>query len=275
MSTGLSTIAQIEFDSQCKAAYQAMGGLRKHVRVKTGVIGSTHKFRRSSRGVATPRIPQTNVIPMGTSYAEPIATLTDWNAAEYTDVFDQQKTSIEERGVVAHNVAGAVTRREDQMIIDALDAANAPANILHASTGMTYAKLLRASAIMDSRAVPAGQRKLTISARGKEDLLGDVKFTSRDYVSAHYIETGTLPRILGFDIEVLDDRDEGGLLLAATIRKNFAWDMQAMGLAIGLELGTKVDWIPEKTSWLVNRGLTAGAVAIDPLGIIEIETVEA
>jgi hypothetical protein len=36
-----------------------------------------------------------------------------------------------------------------------------------------------------------------------------------------------------------------------------------------------VDWIPEKTSWLANRLLSAGAIAIDPLGIVEIETVEA
>jgi hypothetical protein len=275
MSTGLSPIAQIEFNAQVKAAYQAMGKLRKHVRVQTGVVGGTHKFRKSSRGVATPRIPQTDVTPMGTSYTEPTATLTDWNAAEYTDVFDQQKVNFQERGIVAANIAGAIERRQDQMIIDALDAANSPATILHASAGFTYAKLLRANAIMDSRSVPEGMRKLAISARGKEDLLGDAKFTSRDYVASYVIENGRLPRILGFDIEVIDDRDEGGLPFATTTRKNFAWDMQAVGLAIGLEKGVAVDWIPEKTSWLANQLLTAGAIAIDTLGIIEIESTEA
>ena len=275
MSTGLSAIQQIEFNSQVKTAYQAMGGLRKHVRVVSGVVGLTERFRLSGRGQATPRVPQTDVIPMGTTYGEVIATLSDWNAAEYTDVFDQAKTSIEERAVVAANIAGAITRREDQMILNALDAANAPANILNAGTGLTYAKLLRASSIMDGRAVPMGNRKLVISARGKEDLLSDTKFISRDFVSAHYIETGRLPSILGFDIEIIDNRDEGGLPLAATIRTNFAFDKVAMGLALGLERPTAVDWIPEKTSWLANRLLSAGAIAIDPLGIVEIETVEA
>jgi hypothetical protein len=173
------------------------------------------------------------------------------------------------------NVAGAIDRRVDQMIIDAIDAANASANIAAASTGLTFAKLLRAGAIMDQRAVPAGARKLAISARGKEDLLSDTKFTSRDFVSSYYIETGRLPQILGFDIEVIDDRDEGGLPLASTTRKAFAWDMQALGLGIGFEGGVKVDWIPEKTSWLVNQMFKGGAVAIDPLGIIEIDCVEA
>jgi hypothetical protein len=275
MSTGLSAIQQIEFNSQVKMAYQAMGGLRQHVRTAMGVVGLTERFRLSGRGQATPRVPQTDVIPMGTQYSEATATLTDWNAAEYTDVFDQAKTSVQERAVVAANIAGAITRREDQLIINALDAANAPATILNGGTGLTYAKLLRASSLLDGRAVPMGQRKLVISARGKEDLLSDTKFISRDFVSAHYIETGRLPPILGFEIEIIDNRDEGGLPIAATIRTNFAFDKMAMGLAVGIERPTAVDWIPEKTSWLANRLLSAGAVAIDALGIIELETVEA
>lgn len=275
MSTGLSAIAQIEFDAQCKAAYQSAGKLQKHVRVKSNVIGGTVEFRRSSRGVATPRVPQTDVVPMGTSYAKPQATMADWNAAEYTDQLDQMLTNVEERAVLVNNVANAVARRVDQIIIDALDAANASANIAAAATGLTFAKLLRAGALMDARAVPAGQRKLAISARGKEDLLSDTKFTSRDFVNSYYIETGRLPQILGFDIEVIDDRDEGGLSLVSTTRKNYAWDMQALGLGIAYEGGVKVDWIPDKTSWLVNQLFKGGAVAIDPLGIIEIDSVEA
>lgn len=62
--------------------------LRPHVRVKTGVRGWSCKFVRYGRGVATPRIPHTDVVPMGQSYARPGAILSDWNAAEYTDMFD-------------------------------------------------------------------------------------------------------------------------------------------------------------------------------------------
>ena len=276
MSIGLTLVAQTEFDAQVKAAYQSAGKLRKHVRVKTGVVGSTTEFRRAARGVATPRIPQTDVIPMGTTYAKVTATLSDWNAPEYTDVFDQQKTNVQERGIVAGNIAGATGRREDQLIIDALDAANASQAIPHAGTGFTYAKLLRIGTLFDQRAVPEGMRKLAISARAKEDLLNDTNrlFISRDFVSRGVLETGKLPPILGFDIEVIDNRDEGGLPLSGSVRTNFAWDMQALGLAVGIDHRTTVDWIPEKTSWLANRIFSAGAVAIDPLGVIEIEAQE-
>lgn len=275
MSVNLSAIAQIEFDAMVKAAYQTGGLLRPHVRVRTGVIGGTAKFRRASRGVAQPRIPQTDVIPMNTSYAEATATLADWHAADYTDVFDQQKNSIGERQIVANNVGLAVARREDQIIIDALDAANGSPTIAAGGTGLNYAKLLAAQRYMNARAVPRGQRKLVISARGQEDLLGDNRFLSSDFVGKRAVETGELPNILGFDIVVLDDRDEGGLPLVSTTRTSFAYDAQAIGYALGLETETMVDWIPEKTSWLTQKGLVAGAIAIDALGIIEIATVEA
>ena len=270
MSVNLSATAQIEFDSMVKAAYQTGGKLRPHVRVKTGIIGNTTKFRRSSRGVAQVRIPQTDVIPMNTSYVEPQATRADWHAADYTDIFDQQKTSIGEKQIVASNIGLATARREDQIIIDALDAANGSATIAVGGTGLTYAKLLTAQRFMNARGVPTGQRKLAISARGMEDLLGDNRFLSGDFVGRRAVESGELPPILGFTIVMIDDRDEGGLPLVSTTRTCFAWDMQAMGYALGLETDTSVDWIPEKTSWLTQKGLTAGAVAIDPLGIIEI-----
>jgi len=275
MSTGLTAVQRIEFDSMVKAAYQGAAKLRPHVRVRSNVLAATTRFRRAARGVATPRVPQTNVVPMNTGFAEAIATLSDWNAAEYTDVFDQAKTDVEERQVVATNIAGATGRREDQLIIDALNAANASANIAAGGTGMTFDKLRRIASLFDARAVPEGKRKLAISARGKEDLLGENRFISRDFVESYVVREGRLPRILGLDIVVIETRDEGGLPLVSTTRTNFAWDADAIGLAVGIEHATSVDWIPEKTSYLSNRIFSAGAVAIDSLGIIEIDSVEA
>lgn len=275
MSLGLPAIQIIDFDSQVKAAYQKAGVLRAHVRTKLNVVGASTRFRRYNRGVATPRIPQTDVIPMNTGYGEVTATLADWNAPEYTDVFDQQKTNISEREVVAVNIASAIGRREDQIIIDALNAANGSANIAAGGTGLTYAKFQRAQALFDQRAVPMGQRKMAISPRGKEDILGEPKFTSLDYVSRKMVESGELPpRLMGFDLCMIEDRDEGGLPLVTTTRTNFAWDMQALGLAIGLDQTSTVDWIAEKTSYLANKLFGAGAIAIDTLGILEIDTVE-
>jgi len=275
MSTGLTTVQRIEFDSQVKAAYQKGGLLRRYVRVKSNVVGATARFRRSGKGMATRRIPQTDVVPMGSQYAEIPCTLEDWNAPEYTDVFDQAKTDVQERGIVANNIAKAIGRREDQLILDALDAANASANIVHASVGMTYAKALRAMSILDDRGVEPENRIMAISARAKEDLLSDNRFISTDFIEGRSVETGQITRrVLGFTWVVIESRNEGGLPIASNIRTMYAFDGQAIGLAIGIDMRTSVDWIAEKTSYLANGLFSAGATYIDPDGVVEIQSQE-
>lgn len=274
MSTGLSTIQVIDFDAQVKAAYQNASLLRNYVRVKTGVVGASTKFRKYSRGVASPRIPQTDVVPMGTTHAEVTATLADWHAADYVDRQDQDKTNVQEMPIIATNVGAAIGRRLDQIVIDALAAAKGSADIAHASTGLTYAKLANINKLFSAAAVPRGRRNLLIEADGEEDLIAEAKFTSLDYISKAVIESGKLPpTLLGMNIIVLDDaRDEGGLPLASTTQTCFAWDTQALGLAIGgMERPVQIDWVPEKNSNLAAQFFSGGAIAIDTAGIFEIE----
>lgn len=280
MSQQLSTIAVTEFDAQVKAAYQISGSsLRTHARVKTGVIGSSAQFRRATRGQATPRVPQTDVRPMNTGYGSSTATIGDWNAAEYTDVFDQQKTNIQERPIVAANIAGAIGRREDQMILDALDTANAAANVDTnvggAASGGNMAKLRRAKRVLDERAVPQGKRKFVHSTRFLEDLLGATEVTSGDFNSIKALVNGELETYVGFQYLMIETRAEGGLPLAANIRTNYAYDSDAVGLAVGIEQKTEINYIAEKTSWLANGLFAAGATVIDPEGVVEIATTEA
>jgi len=278
MSTGLSAVQNAEFNSQVKAAYQTAGNLTGLCRIKTGVVGASHEFRRAQRGMATRRVPQTNVVPMGTGYGKATAYLTDWNAAEYTDVFDQAKTSVEERGVVAENIAGAIGRRRDQLKLDALDAANPSptigVNIGGTNTGLNFAKLLAAFELMNRRAIPLDKRILVISARQQTDLLGVEQFTSGDYVQKLAITDGKLPPLLGFKPVIIEDRDEGGLAVSSQVRTCFAYDMDALGEAVGMEPRTEVNYIPEKTSWLANGLFSAGAVVIDPAGVIELACYE-
>lgn len=274
MSIGLPAVAIIEFDAAIKAAYQNASLLRPHVRVKTGVTGATHRFRRFNRGIATPRVPQTDIVPMGQTYGDAIATLTDWFAGDYTDRVDQALVNFDEREVLVTNTAMACGRREDQMIIAALDAANPSATIAAGGTGLTFDKMRQIVRFFDQRAVPMGQRKLVISAQQKQDLIGENRFTSGDWVTAGTMASGEVTRLLGMDIVTMENRAEGGLPLVSTTRTVFAFDMQAVGLAVAVDKTATVDWIGEKRAWLVGMDLKAGAVAIDPEGIIEIDCTE-
>ncbi len=275
------TAAQVQqFDSDVKQAYQNMGLLRKALRVKTGVVGYQHRFPKMGKGVATQRIPQTDVVPMNIAHTNATATLTDWAAPEYTDIFDQQKVNFSEREQLAYIIAGAIGRREDQLVVDALDAATlANSHVIDENTGGTdtnlnTAKFRAAKRVMDVEGVPAGDRHFLIHANNLYGLLGDADATTFDRNAIKALVDGEITRWLGFEIHVMEDRTEGGLPYASNEYECFAFHggaMGAVGLAVGIDFRTEVNYVPEKTSWLANGLYTAGAIDIDVNGIVEVE----
>ncbi len=120
MSVSLSNAFVTLFDAEVKQAYQAKAMLVGAVRQRRGVEGSTVKFPKVGKGVATARITQTDVTPMNVGFSSVTCTLQDWNAAEYSDIFSQQKVNFDERQELVQVVASAMGRRQDQLILDAL-----------------------------------------------------------------------------------------------------------------------------------------------------------
>jgi hypothetical protein len=282
MSKQLTDAAVAQFDTEVKHEYQGMEMLRPTARVRTGVVGSTHRFPKMGKGMATPRVPQTDVVPMNIAHTNRTATLEDWNAPEYTDIFDQQKVNYSERQQLAMVIAGAIGRRCDQLIIDALDAASTSLTVATSvggsNTGLNVAKLRRAKQLLDTNGVPAKDRAMVAHTIGNEQLLGETEVTSADYNSVRALTSGEINTFLGFTFYFVEDRDEGGLTLSTNTRTNFAFHggaMGAIGLAVGIEFSTSVDWIPEKTSWLANGIFSAGAIDIDAGGIVDVSTYEA
>ena len=280
MSNTLSAAAIAQFDAEVKQAYQGTAKLRNTVRVRTGVVGGTHRFPKLGKGAATLRIPQTDVVPMNVAHSNQTATLQDWNAAEYTDIFNQAAVNFDERRELAEVIAAAIGRREDQLILDALDAANGAANVSTdiggVGTNINSAKFRRAKKLLDDVGVPTGKgnRTIVISASGLEALLGDPDASTVDKNLIKALFDGEISHWVGFEVVVIETRTEGGLPLAGAVRTSFAYDRRALGLAIGLDFRTEVNYIPIKTSWLANGIFKAGAVSIDALGIIEIASTE-
>ena len=281
MSKFLSAAAIQSFDDQVKQAYQQSGKLRRKVRVKTGVVGSSHRFPKMGKGIATPRVPQTDVTPMNVGHSNATATITDWNAPEYTDIFDQQKVNFDERRQLAFIIASAIGRREDQLIIDALEAA---ATTLTVSTdeggvgsNLNTAKYRKSKQLLDQQGVPQSDRCMIVHANNLYGLLGDTTATSADYNSIRALVDGEISTWLGFDTVMIEDRDEGGLTLTGAVRTGWAIHGGAMGstgMAVGIDFRTEVNYIPEKTSWLANGLFSAGSVAIDALGIVDVSMTE-
>ena len=265
------------FDAEVKQAYQGARSLAGVVRERSGVEGNQVKFPKIGKGTATIRVPQSDVTPLNVSYSQITATMSDYIAAEYSDIFNQQKVNFDERRELVQVVGNAIGRRMDQLIIDALDAASSPSTVATsvggAGTNMNLAKLLAAKKALDANNVPAEGRCMVIHANGLSALLDETELTSSDFATVKALSTGEIDTFLGFKFITLGDRDKGGLPLPST-RTGFAFHRDAVGMGIGMNQRSEINYVPEKTSFLVSSMFSAGAVAIDDEGIVKISATE-
>ena len=275
MSVSLSNAFVTLFDAEVKQAYQGKAMLVPAVRQRRGVEGSTVKFPKVGRGVATVRVPQTDVTPLNVGFSSVTLTLADYNAAEYSDIFSQAKVNFDERQELVQVVAGAMGRRQDQMILDALAASSTSLTVANSiggsTTNMNVAKLREAKRLLDKGNVPPDGRHIIIHANGLSNLLSETSVTSSDFNSVKALVQGDINTFLGFTFHVLGDRSEGGLAIDGSLdRTCFAFHKDAIGYAEGIGMRTEINYIAEKTSWLVNEVFSAGAIAIDDEGIVKI-----
>ncbi len=275
MSMSLSNAFVTLFDAEVKQAYQGKAMLVGAVRQRRGVEGSTVKFPKVGRGVATPRVGQTDVTPLNVGFSNVTVTLEDWIAAEYSDIFSQQKVNFDERNELVQVLGNAIGRRQDQIILSAL--ANSGTSLTVGNdvggtdTNMNVAKLRQAKALMDKANVPPTDRHVIIHANGLQSLLSETAVTSSDFNTVKALVAGELNTFLGFSFHVLGDRSEGGLAIDGSLdRTCFAFHKDALGYAEGIAPKTEINYIPEKTSWLVAAMLSAGATTIDAEGIVSI-----
>lgn len=279
MSKFLTQAAVTEFDNEVKHEYQGMKTLRDCVTVRTGVTGEAYKFTRMGKGLANQKASQADVTPMDIDHQRQTANLENWNAPEYTDIFDQAEVNFDERQELAQTIAKAIGRREDQIIIDAMAAVTfAATNDQDPNTGrdITLAgnfsldALRQSAAHLDDIEAESSDRYMCIRALALQKLLEDTEVTSSDYNTVKALVNGDLDTYVGFKIKKMGTRAEGGLPGADTARNAFAWHKAAIGIAIGIDMKTTIDWVAQKTSWLANGMYKAGAVAREPQGIIRI-----
>lgn len=275
MAVSISNAFVTLFDSEVKQAYQGQRLLAGVTRERTGIEGSTVKFPKIGKGSATIRVPQTDVTPLNVSYSQVTATMEDYIAAEYSDIFNQQKVNFNERQELVQVVSGAIARRMDQVVLDALAAASSPGTVSNdiggTDSNLNIEKLREAKKILDQKNVPSDGRTMLIHANSLSALLGETEVTSADFASVKALVTGDVNTFMGFNFITFGDRDEGGLAVdGSSDRTIFAFHRDAVGLGIGMGQQSRVDYIPEKTSFLVASMFSAGAVAIDDEGIVKI-----
>jgi len=136
---------------------------------------------------------------------------------------------------------------------------------------MNIAKLREAAKILNTKNVPADGRHIIIHANSLASMLEQTSVTSSDFNTVKALVQGEINQFMGFTFHVLGDRTEGGLPIdGSSDRTLYAFHKDAIGYAEGIAPRTEINYIPEKTSWLVNALFSAGAIAIDSEGIVKI-----
>ena len=279
MATTLSPAFVTLFEAEIHQAYQGSATLRNVARMRTGVEGSTAKFPILAKGSASVRTPSTDVVPLNGTFSSVTATLTDYVASEYSDIFNQAKINFDERQELAKLVGNAIGRREDQIIIDALIAGSAGTTVANtvvtsgsgSASDLNVGKIIEAKKGMDAKSVPPTDRHMIIHANSLASLLGDERAISADFAQVQALVRGEVNSFMGFEIHMIGDRDEGGLPKdGSNDRTCLAFHRDAIGCAVGIPPKTEVNYIPENTSFLVTAMYSAGAIVIDANGLVDI-----
>jgi hypothetical protein len=267
MSKFLSDVANTEFATNVKLAYQGGSKLRDTVEYRTGVVGDTYKFRLMGKGRGHLRTGSSSlVVPMDINHSLPSATLSDHEHPEYTDIYDQATVNFDEKRKLTETIGKAMGRTEDQLIIDAVKAgtfnttatAGQGFQINAGATAFTTAKLRLLRAYYDDLEVEE-DINIIVSGAGMQSLLSNTETTSSDFNTIKALVGGSLEGnvFMGF-------RLEGGVGSATAA---YAWAPNSVGMASGdVEKTMSVDWVPERVSYLCNGMLKAGATIIDPEG---------
>jgi len=285
LSLSLSNVAQTEFDALVKIEYRSRGFiLRDTLRIRTDVIGSTCQFRKVGQVIANPVAYQNTIAIQDPGFVALTATLVKYAAGTAVDEIQDLTVNFDSKRELAMVVAMAIGRRSDQIVIDAAIAGyGAPAQpvIAAAGTNMSYAKLRHVVQYFEQDAVPIGERYVAMSGNNLRALLADDHIVSRFFTSNDAAVDGTLQYkdLLSMNVRIIPDMTEGGIPFntggsGANVRNCFAWHKMAMGMAIGQDMRTEVNYLPRETSWFVNGLFFAGAVIVDNRGVFYIDADE-
>ena len=274
MSTSLSTAFIKQFEAEVHMAYQRMGSkLRNTIRQVNNVKGSQARFQKVGKGSAVSKSRHAQIPTMDITHSTVDVTLSDFYAADYVDRLDELKTNIDERQVLSQSAAAALGRKTDQLIIDVLDAGTNASNVVHGSSGLTLAKAFTVYEAFGTADVPDdNQRYFVVSPAGWADLLQLDQFSRAEYVGEAdlpYAGGLTAKRWLGFLWFT-----HSGLSKASTTRDCHAYHKSAIGVAMGSDIRTEINYIPEKVSNLITSYMSLGVVEIDANGMIECQITE-
>ena len=286
MSTQITTAFVEQYKSNVLHLAQQKGSrLRDSVRSET-VTGKAHFFERIGSTAAQKRTSRHSDTPrMDTPHSRRKVTMDDYDWADLIDNEDKVRMLISPQSEYAMAGAWAMGRAMDDAIIAAAvgtayggvaggTSVSLPSGnkVVHASGGLTLAKLLSAKEIMDAADIdPDEPRYLACAAGQITDLLNVTQVTSSDYATVKALVQGDVDSFLGFKFlrtQRLGTDSDGN-------RQVTAWAKSGIGLALGADIKTKISERDDKNyATQVFLSMTIGATRIEEEKVVEIACTE-
>ena len=262
-------------------AQQKGSRLRDAVRTET-VTGKAHFFERIGSTAAQKRTSRHSDTPrMDTPHSRRKVTMDDYDWADLIDNEDKVRLLISPSSDYAMAGAFAMGRAMDDAIIAAATgnayagvaggtatALGSGQKIVHASGGLTVAKLISAKEILDAAEVDPDEPRFLVCAAGQlADLLAITQVTSADYNSVKALVQGNIDTFLGFKFI----RSQRLGTDATPSRQVLAFTKSAIGLAVGSDITTKISERSDKNyATQVFLSMTIGATRIEEEKMVEI-----
>ena len=265
MANTIDTAFIKQFESEVHMAYQRMGSKLKNTIRNQQVSGNVVRFQKIGAGTASTKSRNGNITPMELVHTNVEASMTDHYAAEYIDKLDELKTNIDERQAVAKSAAAALGRKTDEILVTAMDAGANATQIGTTGAAVSKANLLTLFETFGAGNIPEdGGRYLAMHPAGFADLFNINEFASSDYVGEQNLPFAggmTMKQFLGFNIFSTS---------AITAGKNLAYHTSSVGLGIGADVTTELNYVPERVAHLATSMMSMGSVVIDDNGIYEV-----
>lgn len=280
MSTTIDDSFPTLFDAEVFVAYQRMGSkMRGSIREKPCVGAEAVQFNKYGQGTLGTKDRHGLVPVMNGEHTHVSATPIDYYGGDYVDDLDEIKTNIDERSLITNALGYACGRKVDTRIIAAAEAGVAAAGAgqlieVNSTNGFVIAKVYELFKLFNEAEVPDdGGRYVFVSPEAWNNLLAITQFSSQDYLGSDglpWASGTTAKRWLSF-VWVM----HSGLTKVSTTRSCLAWHQSAIGLAVGTDIKTNFDWVPEKASHFAQARISCEAVAIENTGIVQIDCYEA
>lgn len=282
MSIFINNSAVTLFDNQVKKVYQEGYSLRGLVREKSVAGANKIQFPVMGRAIARTKTIHTDVVPADVRHDPVLATMQNWYAADYTDIFKNKEINFDEVTELADILRMGCGRRQDKILIDTMAAASGTGTVSNdiggTDTDMNFDKFVAAMGALDDQGVPEDGRTFIMNHRAYRSLLSDSKFTSSDFGQMRYDVTsqGNKKPYLGFNIVTIADRVESdGQRLGLPKDGNndvtaFAFHRDAIGMGFNMDISSETNYIPDKLAFLSTVMFSAGAAVIDATGLVKI-----